>query len=101
MPPKLMRPQPAQHLLLDPGVVRSVKVVEAVLQAGIPIQVVPRSWQIHDPDGDKVRGLRSGADDYLTKPFGVATRRKLEPEPAVPRYILTVRKSGYRLAAGW
>ncbi|HEX2451810.1 MAG TPA: winged helix-turn-helix domain-containing protein [Gemmatimonadales bacterium] len=25
-------------------------------------------------------------------------RRKLEPEPSVPRYIITVRKSGYRLA---
>jgi two-component system response regulator RegX3 len=25
-------------------------------------------------------------------------RRKLEPDPAVPRHILTVRKTGYRLA---
>jgi two-component system KDP operon response regulator KdpE len=25
-------------------------------------------------------------------------RRKLEPDPAVPRHILTVRKAGYRLA---
>jgi two-component system response regulator RegX3 len=24
-------------------------------------------------------------------------RRKLEPDPAAPRYILTVRKTGYRL----
>jgi DNA-binding response OmpR family regulator len=27
-------------------------------------------------------------------------RRKLEPDPARPRHILTVRKTGYRLAAG-
>jgi DNA-binding response OmpR family regulator len=26
-------------------------------------------------------------------------RRKLEPDPAAPRYILTVRKTGYRLAS--
>ena len=28
-------------------------------------------------------------------------RRKLEPDPAVPRHILTVRKAGYRLAGAW
>ncbi|MEO5588662.1 MAG: response regulator transcription factor [Gemmatimonadaceae bacterium] len=28
-------------------------------------------------------------------------RRKLEDDPAEPRYILTVRKSGYRLSASW
>jgi DNA-binding response OmpR family regulator len=27
-------------------------------------------------------------------------RRKLEPDPAAPRYIVTVRKAGYRLEAG-
>jgi DNA-binding response OmpR family regulator len=27
-------------------------------------------------------------------------RRKLEPDPARPRHIITVRKTGYRLAAG-
>ena len=102
-------------------------------------------------EADKVRGLRLGADDYVTKPFGllellarvdallrraarpaaarerfgaVATRdellrevwrydasvtsrtvdthvlelrRKLEDDPANPRFLLTVRKTGYRL----
>src|SRR5205807_2411533 len=57
-------------------------------------------------ESDKVRGLRLGADDYVTKPFGVLEllarveaelRRKLEDNLAAPRHILTVRKAGYRL----
>ena len=30
----------------------------------------------------------------------VELRRKLEPDPARPRHLLTVRKTGYRLVPG-
>ena len=84
---------------------------------------------------EKVAALDAGADDYVTKPFGVGEllalnegkllthkailrevwgeayadeshylhvyvsqlRRKLEPDPARPRYILTEPGAGYRL----
>src|SRR6266487_131083 len=110
---------------------------------GMPVLILTARGE----EADKVRGLRLGADDYVTKPFGVlellarvealfrrtasprrngacATRvelltevwgysaevmsrtvdthvaelrRKLEPDPANPVHILTVRKTGYRL----
>ena len=170
-------------------------VLERLRAAGLRMPVLMLTARADE--GDKVRGLRSGADDYVTKPFGVMElvarieallrragsppkgqppgadllrvgdvavdmrarrasrggqpiglaplefdllaalarrqggiasrrellaevwgyadsvfsrtvdahvallRRKLEPEPATPRYILTVRKAGYRLAEGW
>lgn len=190
---------PPDLLVLDvmlPGL-DGFGVLERLRTAGLELPVLMLTARADE--ADKVRGLRSGADDYLTKPFGVmelvarveallrraggqvggravttgddvvcigelavdtrartvsrgnvavdlaplefdllwalvrrrgavATRRellaevwgyadsvisrtvdahvallrrKLEPEPAVPRYILTVRKTGYRLASGW
>ncbi len=191
--------EPPDLLVLDvmlPGL-DGFGVLERLRTAGLDLPVLMLTARADE--ADKVRGLRSGADDYLTKPFGVmelvarveallrraggqaggravttgddvvcigelavdtrartvsrgnvavdlaplefdllwalvrrrgavATRRellaevwgyadsvisrtvdahvallrrKLEPEPAVPRYILTVRKTGYRLASGW
>ncbi|MGH7631044.1 MAG: response regulator transcription factor [Gemmatimonadales bacterium] len=190
---------PPDLLVLDvmlPGL-DGFGVLERLRASGLELPVLMLTARADE--ADKVRGLRSGADDYLTKPFGVmelvarveallrrahgqgggravptgedvvcigelavdtrartvsrgdvavdlaplefdllwalvrrrgavATRRellaevwgyadsvisrtvdahvallrrKLEPEPAVPRYILTVRKTGYRLASGW
>ena len=52
----------------------------------------------HGTEAEKVRGLRSGADDYLTKPFGnaefvarvqVLLRRHQAAEPARPRSTTT------------
>ncbi len=109
---------------------------------GMPVLILTARGE----EADKVRGLRLGADDYVTKPFGVLElppkeydlllallrrdgacitrtelltevwgysaevmsrtvdthvaelRRKLEDDPADPKHILTVRKTGYRLA---
>jgi DNA-binding response OmpR family regulator len=45
---------------------------------------------------------RYGNADVMTRTVDVhiaELRRKLEPDPAIPRHILTVRKAGYRLKA--
>jgi len=43
--------------------------VLAQIRAGSPVPVIILTAR--DREGDKVRGLDAGADDYLTKPFGV------------------------------
>lgn len=53
--------------------------------SGMPVIVL----SARDSDADKIRGLETGADDYLAKPFNPdeliarieAVRRRLEPEP--------------------
>ncbi len=154
--------------LMLPGM-DGFRVLRALREAGrtMPVLILTARGE----EADKVRGLRLGADDYVTKPFGVLEllarveallrraappvpggnggppperfgdvevipaallrrrgavvtrldllrevwgysaevlsrtvdthvaelRRKLETDPAAPRHILTVRKSGYRL----
>jgi DNA-binding response OmpR family regulator len=66
-----------------------------------------------DATSDKVLGLKSGADDYMTKPFERTEllarieallrrgrRWKLEPDPHAPRFIVTVFGIGYRFESG-
>jgi DNA-binding response OmpR family regulator len=77
-----------------------------------------------DSEADAVQGLEAGADDYVTKPFGLAElrsriravlrrsgpraldvhirhlREKLEEQPDDPRLIMTVRGAGYRFEEG-
>ncbi len=125
-----MGAQPREDFPLDQRVRGRVAVVEGIVQARVGVQVVAGPGQVHDPDRTRavpmhrrgheiligtaqVRGLRSRADDYLTKPFGVMElvardeallRRAGAPSsrsPPAPRYILTVRKTGYRLSEGW
>jgi two-component system response regulator VicR len=118
------------------------RVLETLRHEGVDTPVLVLTAR--GDETDKVRGLRNGADDYVTKPFAlrellarvgallrragrVATRsellrevwgyqdcvvsrtldthvgelrRKLEDDPARPRHILTVRKTGYRLVSG-
>jgi len=45
-----------------------------------------------DAEGDKVRGLRLGADDYVTKPFGVL--ELLARIEALLRRVVAPRKNG-------
>jgi DNA-binding response OmpR family regulator len=47
---------------------------------------------------EEVRWLEAGADDFLRKPFYPSQlRQKIEPDPAAPRYILTIPGVGYTL----
>jgi DNA-binding response OmpR family regulator len=40
-------------------------------------------------------------DEHLVDIHVGHIRRKLDDDPASPRYILTVRGVGYRMGAGW
>jgi DNA-binding response OmpR family regulator len=46
---------------------------------------------------DEVWGYQADVVSRTVDTHVAELRRKLEPEPAAPRYILTVRKAGYRL----
>lgn len=49
---------------------------------------------------DRLLDLVWGADTYVTQRvvdnYIVTLRKKLEPEPASPRYLVNVRGQGYR-----
>ncbi len=80
-------------ILLDLGLpdMDGVEVIEGIRQwSEVPIVVL----SVRDRETDKIRALDSGADDYLTKPFGVgellarirATLRRTSqatPEPVI------------------
>jgi len=77
-------------ILLDLGLpdLDGVDVIERIRQwSPVPIIVL----SVRDREADKVRALDAGADDYLTKPFGVGEllarirvmlRRSVQQEPA-------------------
>jgi len=80
-------------ILLDLGLpdMDGVEVIERIRQwSQVPIIVL----SVRDRETDKVRALDTGADDYLTKPFGVgellarirATLRRSQPPSADPVY---------------
>jgi DNA-binding response OmpR family regulator len=58
-----------------------------------PGVVLPRAELLRE-----VWGYRSDVYSRTVDTHILELRRKLEPDPARPRYILTVRKSGYRFA---
>lgn len=80
-------------ILLDLGLpdMDGVEVIERIRQwSQVPIIIL----SVRDRETDKVRALDSGADDYLTKPFGVgellarirATLRRSQPPSLEPVY---------------
>ena len=85
-----------------------------VSRAGRPVELAPLEFDLLAALMRR-RGAAASRRELLAEVWGYADsvisrtvdahvallRRKLEPEPAVPRYILTVRKTGYRLAGEW
>ena len=82
----------------------------AVLRAGDPVSVAPRELGLlvallraagaAVSRQDLLRDVWGHKSDVATRTIDTHVgelRRKLEPDPAHPRYILTVRKFGYRL----
>jgi DNA-binding response OmpR family regulator len=73
----------------------------AALRAAGPNRETPLLMlTARDAESDKVVGLESGADDYMTKPFGVRelmarvgaiTRRARREQPAAPAHLLESR----------
>jgi DNA-binding response OmpR family regulator len=65
----LARPEPFDLVVLDIGLpaMDGWAVLERIRDlSDVPVLILTA----HGQEGDKVRGLQGGADDYLTKPFG-------------------------------
>jgi DNA-binding response OmpR family regulator len=85
------RSSPFDLILLDvmlPGL-DGVSVCRAIRNGGPNVDTPIRMLTARDGESDKVLGLESGADDYLTKPFGVrelvARARALMRRPRLSR----------------
>jgi two-component system, OmpR family, alkaline phosphatase synthesis response regulator PhoP len=81
-----------------------------VLRSGQPVELTPKEfdllWTLLRAGGAvvprdellrRVWGYRSEVITRTLDSHVAELRRKLEPKPAVPRHILTVRKVGYRI----
>ena len=92
------------------GNVRVEPDAHRVLRAGAPVDLRPKEFQLllalARRDGsvatrtellDEVWGYEADVVSRTVDTHVAELRRKLEPEPAAPRHILTVRKVGYRL----
>ena len=67
---QLLDTRPPDLMLLDLGLpgIDGVRVIEVTRQrSDVPIVVL----SVRDLEADKVRALDAGADDYVTKPFGI------------------------------
>lgn len=99
-------------VILDLGLpgISGIEVIEAIRGwSSVPILVL----SVRDAEADKVRALDAGADDYVTKPFGMeellarvraATRRAApadeQPVVATPSFTVDLAAKKVRTAAG-
>jgi DNA-binding response OmpR family regulator len=83
----------------------------AVTRGGAPVALRPREYDLllalldraggvatRDALLREVWGYERGVTSRTVDTHMAELRRKLEPDPAHPRHLLTVRKTGYRLA---
>jgi two-component system, OmpR family, KDP operon response regulator KdpE len=99
-------------MIVDLGLpgISGIEVIEAVRAwSSVPIVVL----SVRDAEADKVRALDAGADDYVTKPFGIeelmarvraATRRATpvpdEPVVVTSGFVVDLAARQVRTAAG-
>lgn len=102
-----------QALIFRFGDVEIIPGTHDVLRDGVSIQLRPKEFELLMALVRR-RGHVAGRLDLLREVWGYGSdvvsrtvdthvgelRRKLEQDPAQPKYILTVRKTGYRLNAG-
>ncbi len=82
-----------------------------VLVAGAPVRLTPTEWQLLEllvRNGGKlvtarqllhdVWGASYGTETHYLRVYIAQLRRKLEPDPPHPRYLLTEPGMGYRFA---
>ena len=69
-------------------------VCEQVRERGSTVPII--FLTAYDEEVNVIRGLDSGGDDYITKPFKRRLREKVEKDPSQPKYLLTVRGYGYQ-----
>lgn len=94
------------------GAVRVDRAARVVTRDGAPVPLAPMEYELLVALLDR-QGAVVSRNDLMRTVWGydasivsrtvdthvVELRRKLEPDPAHPRHILTVRKAGYRLQA--
>ena len=103
--PALPRPRAEQF-----GEVEIDRATRNVLRSGLAVDLAPKEYDLllalFDRDGavvsrlELMRRVWGYSDAVVTRTIDTHVaelRRKLEDDPAKPRYILTVRKVGYRL----
>jgi two-component system alkaline phosphatase synthesis response regulator PhoP len=102
-------PPRAAHRLGD---VELDEATRTVVRAGRPVELTHKEFDLlcvllraggavvsRDELLRRVWGHRSSAVTRTLDTHVAELRRKLEPDPAAPRHILTVRKVGYRISA--
>ena len=106
----MRRVTPSGEPVLDVGEIRVDLEKRAVTVAGRPVQLTPHEFDMlrllaqnegklltHPTILREVWGPRYGDESHYLHVYVSQLRRKLEPDPTRPRYLLTEPGAGYRL----
>ena len=107
----LRRVDGATEPIVEVGELRVDLAAREVTFAGVPVQLTPHEFKLlgllarnegklltHKAILEEVWGHAYSAESHYLHVYVSQLRRKLEPEPSRPRYILTEPGAGYRLA---
>ena len=106
----LRRVDGATEPIVEVGELRVDLAAREVTFAGVPVQLTPHEFKLlgllarnegklltHKAILEEVWGHAYSAESHYLHVYVSQLRRKLEPEPSRPRYILTEPGAGYRL----